>query len=118
VTEIPCPAFISEQEWAQLDDGTRLTWHNFARDVGWLMDQPQFRRFAFTMLNDPRFFGTDHSPVRATERETFHAIGVQDAGRAMRLVLQSANPRMWMKTMHEAFNGLNLPNMPPESGKR
>jgi hypothetical protein len=82
------------------------------------MDQPQFRRFAFTMLNDPRFFGTDHSPIRATAEETFHAIGVQDAGRAMRLVLQSASPRMWMKTMHEAFNGLNLPTMPPESGKR
>jgi hypothetical protein len=116
--DYPRPAFITEQEWAVLDEATRSTWNVFVKDVGWLMDQPQFRRFAFTMLNDPRFFGTDQTPIRATAEETFHAIGVQDAGRAMRLVLQSASPRMWMKTMHEAFNGLNLPTMPPESGKR
>lgn len=118
MNEIPRPAFITDQEWSTFDEGTRVTWNSFVRDVSWLMEQPQFRRFAFSFMNDPRFCGTDASPVRATRDETFHAIGVQDAGRAMRLVLQSASPRMWMRTMHEAFNGLNISNTPPESGKR
>jgi hypothetical protein len=74
------------------------------QDVGWLLEQPQFRKVFFTLLNDARFCGTEHSPVRATPELTYRAIGVQDAGRAIRLVLQSVAPRMWMKTMHEAFN--------------
>jgi hypothetical protein len=96
--------FITEREWDGLDDASRNHWHNFARNVGWLLEQPQARQVFFTLLNDARFCGTDQSPVRQTPELTYRAIGVQDAGRAIRLVLQSVSPRMWMKTMHEAFN--------------
>jgi hypothetical protein len=96
--------FITEREWASFDVATQNDWHTFAKNVGWLLEQPQFRRFVFTVLNDARFCGTDHSPRRGRPEDTYHAIGVQDAGRAIRLVLQSVAPRMWMKTMHEAFN--------------
>jgi hypothetical protein len=110
--------FITAEEWLSFDEGTRSWWLKFAGDVTWLLDQPPFRRFAFAFLNEPRFCGTDQSPVRHSTEETFRAIGIQDAGRALRLVLQTVAPRMWMKTMHEAFNAVNSSNTPPESGKR
>jgi hypothetical protein len=106
---LPRPAFITEREWTTLSLADQGEWAQFCKNVAWLMDQPQFRNVMFRFLNDEHFCGTDTSPVRATTELTFRAIGVQDAGRAQRLVLQSVSPRMWMRLMHDAFNGAGAP---------
>jgi hypothetical protein len=108
--------FITGAEWARFDEATRAEWLKFAGDVNWLMEQPQFRRVAFTLLNDHRFFSTDRSPVRESVEGTYHAIGVQHAGRMLRLVLQAVSPRMWMKMLHDAFNVVANAKVPPPTG--
>lgn len=105
--------FITAAEWRSFDSAQQSEWTNFANHVGWLLDQPTFRAFVFTFLNDSRFCGTDASPLRSDVNETYRAIGIQDAGRMLRLVLQSVSPRRWMQVMHDAFNSRKS----PEGGK-
>lgn len=107
--------FITAQEWRSFSPAEQGEWLTFAADIGWLLDQPQFRRVAFAFLNDPRFCGTDQSPVRPSVEDTYRAIGIQDAGRALRLVLQTVAPRKWMHVLHEAFNSVS--RTPPAGGK-
>lgn len=99
--------FISEAEWRRFDTAAQAEWTQFAGNVTWLLNQPQFRSVMFSLLNEPRFFGTDQDPRRSSTEDTYHAIGVQHAGRMLRLVLQSVSPRMWMRLMHDAFNALS-----------
>lgn len=108
--------FITEFEWNRFDERTRAEWFKFAGEVGWLMEQPQFRHVVFTLLNDDRFFGTDRSPVRENVEQTYHAIGVQQGGRMLRLVLQAVAPRMWMRMLHDAFNVVANAKVPPPTG--
>lgn len=102
--DLPRPAFLSEEDWAALDQPAQLFWHQFEKDVNWLAQQPQFRRFLFAWLDEPRFCGANASTHRREAVDRDYANGRRDAGLAMQRVVQAVAPNMWMRLLREGFN--------------
>lgn len=102
--DIPRPPFLSENDWAQLDKAARLFWTQVAADAEWLIQQPQFRRFAFAWMDEPRFCGVWASTHRSDDRATTYLNGKRDSGLALQQLLQAVAPKLWMRLLHEGFN--------------
>lgn len=102
--EIPRPAFLSEADWLALDKAARLFWLQVAVDAEWCSQQPQFRRFMFAWLDEPRFCGASVSTFRADSRISAYLDGKRDAGLAFQQVMQAVAPKMWMRMLTEGLN--------------
>lgn len=103
-SDLPRPPFLTDRDWEPLDDAAKLFWHQFAKDVDWLAMQPQFRRFLFAWLDEPRFCGSFTSTHRPSATERDYANGKRDAGLLMQQVVQASAPKMWMRLLREGFN--------------
>lgn len=98
------PPQMTRAQWDALPDHEQLSWINFCTDVGWLMQQPQFRKVAFVFLDDPRFCGAYRSTFHLDPREEGNRQGRRDAGLEMERHLQTISPRMFVKMLHEQMN--------------
>lgn len=93
-----------ETKWDALTQGEQQTWVDLCRDVGWLMDQPQFRRFTMHVLDDPLFCGTYRSTFDTNGSRAAYLAGRRDVGLELQQHLQVIAPKRFMQMLHGQMN--------------
>lgn len=97
------PPGMTEDEFAQLDEGSRKGWLQFVLDLRWLMEQPQFRRVAFRFIDDPAFCGASTDVFSIEPLLMARKSGLVAAGRLLQVHMQHVAPKMWRRLLNEEY---------------
>lgn len=99
------PPGLSLAQWNALQESEQRTWWQLGGDIDWLMKQPQFRRIAMRILDDPRFCGTFRPTFTDDPYRAAYLQGRREAGIDIQVLLQLLAPSMYALMLKEEIKG-------------
>lgn len=103
------PPFVEEQEWDAAEERQKHDWHNYAKDLAELCEDPRFRAVVWRWLDE--FCGVFRGTIEAREAALASASllmavreGCRQPGIQIMQHLQAVAPKMWMRALHEMKN--------------
>lgn len=103
------PPFVDEADWEAASDVQKHDWHNYAKDLAELCEDPRFRHVTGRWLDE--FCGIFRAAFDPREAQwpghaTLLALreGRRQPGIEIMQHLQAVAPKMWMRALHEMKN--------------